>query len=80
MQQVPQQEEHYGHDVWVNPTTEALRRSECLCLNCDNLKPGQPDNCQIAQQLYQVCVSENVALTITRCPIWKPKEGNNLQT
>ena len=53
---------------------EYIRRAECLCLNCGNLKPGQPDNCQIAQALFEVCVRENVALAVTRCPIWKTKE------
>jgi hypothetical protein len=73
MKEQPKQETHYGHEVWVNPTTESLRRSECLCLNCGNLKPGQPDNCHIAQTFYQVCVQNNVALAVTRCPLWKPK-------
>lgn len=73
MKEQPRQETHYGKDVWVNPTTESLRRSECLCLNCDNLKPGQPDNCHIAQAFYQICVQDNVALAVTRCPLWKPK-------
>ena len=73
MQAQPKQETHYGSQVWVNPTTELLRKSECLCLNCDNLKPSQPDNCHIAQAFYEVCRRENVALAITRCPLWKPK-------
>lgn len=73
MREQPRKEVHYGHEVYVNPTTESLRRAECLCLNCSNLKPGQPDNCHIAQAFYQVCVKENVALAVTRCPLWKPK-------
>ena len=72
MQKHPQSETHYGVGVWVNPITEALRKTECLCLNCKNLKPG-PDNCAIAQALYQICVQENVALVVTRCPVWKSK-------
>lgn len=73
MKEQPKKEMHYGKEVWVNPTTESLRRSECLCLNCDNLKPGQSDNCHIAQSLYQICVTENIALAVTRCPLFKPK-------
>jgi hypothetical protein len=73
MQERPRQETHYGREVWVNPVTESLRPTECLCMNCNNLKPGQPDNCPIAQSLYEICVREGVALAITRCPIWKPK-------
>ncbi len=69
----PVQQVHYGHTVWVNPTTEAVRRSECLCLNCGNMKPGQPDHYAIAQKLYAVAVTDNVAMAITRCPMWTPK-------
>ena len=74
MQQSPVYEKHYDKEVWVNPTTEAMRRTECLCLNCGHMKPGEEDHCRIAAQLYKICVSENVAMTITRCPVWMPKE------
>ena len=73
MEKQPVQESHYGATVWVNPTTEALRRTECLCLNCGNMKPGQADHCPIALMLYGACVKGNVALTVTRCPEWTPK-------
>jgi len=66
---------HYGHEVWVNKTTEKLRRSECLCLNCNNLKPGQSNNCQVAQSLYGICLKENIAMIITRCPNWKKSQS-----
>ena len=75
MKEQPKKETHYGHEVWVNPTTEALRKSECLCLNCGNLKPGQPDHCPIAQSLYEICVKKNIAMAITRCPVWKNKNS-----
>jgi hypothetical protein len=73
MKEQPKQEVHYNQAVWTNPTTEPLRRTECLCLNCGLMKPGQLDNCPVAQSLYQICVRENLALVITRCPLWKPK-------
>ncbi|KPJ85672.1 hypothetical protein AMJ57_02240 [Parcubacteria bacterium SG8_24] len=75
MKAKPVLEDHYGQEVWVNKTTEALRRDECLCLNCGNLRPNQPDNCPVAQAFFKLCVGENVALAVTRCPIWTPKEG-----
>jgi|WetSurMetagenome_2_1015567.scaffolds.fasta_scaffold441091_2 hypothetical protein len=68
------QEEHYGVVVWVNPTTEALRRTECLCLNCTCLKPGKTDNCPYAQRLYEVCKDGNIALAVTRCLPFTPNE------
>ena len=73
MQKKPKEEVHYGETVWVNPTTENLRRDECLCFNCDNMKPGEPDHCHIASAFYEVCKRENVALIVARCPLWKPK-------
>ena len=63
----------HGKRAWAHPIMDSLRREECLCLNCDNLKPGQSDNCHIAQTFYEVCVKENVALAVTRCPFWEPK-------
>ncbi|HTP56683.1 MAG TPA: hypothetical protein VMJ72_00175 [Candidatus Paceibacterota bacterium] len=73
MQRAPIKAVHYDKSVWVNPTTEAMRRSECLCLNCRNMKPGAADHCSIAQKLYAVCMADNVAMIITRCPLWAPK-------
>lgn len=75
MKKQPKKEIYYGQKVWVNPTTESIRKEECLCLNCGSLKPGQSDNCPIAQSLYEVCVDRNVAIAITRCPVWKPRNS-----
>ncbi len=63
----------HGKEAWANPMMDNLRKDECLCLNCGNLKPNQPDNCPIAQYFFEICVKENVALAVTRCPLWKPK-------
>lgn len=75
MKENPKRETYYGQEVWVNPMTEPLRKNECLCLNCGNLKPGKEDNCRIAQAFYEICVKENIALIVTRCPIWVNKEA-----
>ena len=72
MEKEPVQVVHYGIPVWVNPTTEALRKTECLCLNCANMKPGEA-NCPIAKSLYNICVGSNIALVVARCPVWTPK-------
>ena len=74
MKQAPQQEIHYGTKVWVNPTTEAVRKEECLCWNCEKLKPNQPDNCVKAEKLYQICKTEDLAVITCRCPAWEPKK------
>ena len=59
------QERHFGCDVWVNPNTEALRETECLCLNCGVMK-----SCQIAKKLFKLCIKEHLAMAITRCFYW----------
>jgi len=64
---------HCGETVWVNPFTEDLRKEECLCLNCHNLKLGKDDNCETAKGLYEICREHNVALIITRCPLFDKK-------
>lgn len=73
MKKQPKQEVHYERKVWVNPTTESLRRDECLCLNCDALKIGKPENCPVAGKLYELCKGANIALAVTRCPYWNHK-------
>lgn len=77
MKEKPRKETHYRQEVSVNPTTEPMRKEECLCLNCGNLKPGQPDNCLMARAFYEICVRENIALMVTRCLSWRqmPKMG-----
>ena len=55
-------QEHYGQKVLVNTLTEQLRRSECLCLNCELMQ-----ECTVAKELYDVCCQDNLALMVTRC-------------
>lgn len=73
-----EQQTKYGIDVKVNSLMEQLRPSECLCLNCASLRPGQADNCQIAERLYHICVGEHVALAVTRCPVFIPRSGTGV--
>ena len=66
MKEQPIKETHYGKEVWVNPLTENMRHDECLCFNCTNL-----EGCKTAKKIYKVCVDDNMAMTITRCPEFK---------
>lgn len=64
--------------VWANTGMDELRKSECLCLNCDRKNDKPPYNsCPIASQLYQICVEDCIALAVTRCGA-VDKEGNLL--
>ena len=69
MKETPKKETHHGAEVWVNPTTEALRRDECLCLNC-----GKLGLCPTAKNFFRRCKTENIALAVTRCPKFEPKK------
>jgi len=55
-------EEHYDEMVYVNTLTEALRKSECLCLNCGSMR-----NCEYADAFFKLCCGGNIALMVTRC-------------
>lgn len=61
-----EQYDHHGATVWVQPELKGKHRDHCLCMVCDKLKPGQPDNCPIAQATYENCVKFG---TVT--PMWE---------
>ncbi len=63
----PVLEEHYNEEVWTNPTTDVIRREECMCLHCSNMTYKKETNCPIAQQIYELCCTENIAFIMTRC-------------
>lgn len=76
-------EEHYsvafplsGSQVWVNKEMDELRRTECLCYNCDRLKIGgdESKNCPIAGIIYNLCKVVNIATMITRCSVFVPSK------
>ena len=66
MKQPPVLVERYGKDVWSNAEMDALRKTECLCMNCWNF-----GDCETAMRLYELCKQFNLALAVTRCPEWK---------
>lgn len=48
---------HHGREVVANAELKGRHREICLCYECGNFKPGEPDNCAAAQQLYQLVVA-----------------------
>jgi len=66
MKERPEIDIAYGHKVWVNPITESIRRTECLCLHCSKM-----ETCKTAKKLYKICVEDNIAMAITRCKAWR---------
>jgi len=60
--------EKYGVLVFQHPEMDELRRSQCLCLNCQKM-----DNCEIAHAGFELCKKFNIAYAVTRCPIFEKK-------
>lgn len=66
-----QKQKHYGAQVWTNIAMDTLRRTECLCLLCDEMQKEGP--CEIGLELYRICQQYDLALAVTRCPSWKTR-------
>jgi len=64
----PIKQKHHGEEIWTNLITENSRKTECLCLNCNDLK-----ECPKAKQLYKLCISEEFMFMMTRCRDFKSK-------
>ena len=61
----PALEKHHGAEVWSNRQMDKLRKTECLCLNCNHMTL-----CDTARTLHKLCVERNIAFCMTRCPEW----------
>ena len=67
-------ENHYGVMVAVSTEAEEARRKNCLCLHCDESDiDDRAIGCPISSLLYELCRLHNLALTVTRCPKFKPE-------
>lgn len=66
--------ERFGKEVWETPYMDGMRKYSCLCLHCENMKPGEPDHCPAAAAFYEICKKYGNAFVMTRCSIWKPKK------
>jgi hypothetical protein len=68
------QETHYNNpDVWVNPSSEELRKTQCMCRteSCRKLNiKNSEKNCSIANQLFKICKEYDIALLLFQCPNW----------
>jgi hypothetical protein len=64
---------YYGEEIWVALSTDAKRKAECLCLKCEKMTGEKATNCFIAQQLYEICIANNMAMMTVECPGFKQK-------
>ena len=64
--------------IWANKELDALRRKECLCVNCRRKDDNPPySSCPVAKKLYEISREHSMAMAITRCGA-TDKEGNLL--
>ncbi len=61
----PVRQIHYTAEVWTDEAMDGLRRERCLCLRCG------VSECPAAKVLHGICIMRDLAIVVTRCPIWK---------
>jgi hypothetical protein len=74
VRRIMRQVERYGKQVWENECFEDQRKGNCMCHQCQRMKPDQSDHCPIAAKFYEVCKDHGCAFILTRCEAWTPKE------
>lgn len=64
----PYKKDKHPEKIWKNIELDELRKTECLCINCDrkNDKPVYI-SCPVAKKIYNICVEHDMAMAITRC-------------
>jgi hypothetical protein len=62
---------HHGAEVFVRSDLKGKHHGHCLCWICGNFKPGKPENCAIAQKLYEICVEHDLVTPVHECPKFK---------
>jgi hypothetical protein len=61
----------YGTETFENTSMDSFRHKECMCYHCRAFSIDSEENCPVAQQLYKICVENNMAMIITRCKFWE---------
>ena len=60
---------HHGKQVVVISDLKGKHREHCLCFGgCKHFKPGEPDNCEIANDNFQLCLKHNIVTPVFECP------------
>lgn len=67
---------HHGDEVVVMEHDKGLHHEHCLCWNeCKFFKPDSPlENCNIAEEVYMICIKHNLTLPVWECPYYVPIE------
>jgi len=65
---------HHGREVFVQEELKGKHRGHCLCWKCKKLKINQPDNCPIAQLLFETCQKHGLVTPVYECPVFDEKK------
>jgi len=74
--------EYYVHDwgehsarVAVLEGNKGLHKANCLCFQrCRLFRPGEPNNCIVAQSLFDICVTNDVVTPVWECSIYEEED------
>lgn len=67
------QYEHHGKLVWVSGMLQGFHSEFCLCYSCDKFFPDTPENCEIAQELFEFDVKHDMVTPVWECPKFSEK-------
>ncbi len=63
---------HHDALVVVQLDLKGRHKEHCLCYQqCKFFAPDTPENCPIAQQVYELCVKEDLVLPVWECPMFQ---------
>lgn len=69
--------EHHGRVVSVMEKDKGNHRQHCLCWQgCKLFKPNTPENCKIAQEVYELNVKHNLTTPVFECPVFEQEDEN----
>jgi hypothetical protein len=64
--------EDKGTNVFVRSDLKGMHRAHCLCWEpCARFKPGTPENCNIAQGLYEYDIKWSITTPVWECPFFE---------
>jgi len=68
-----EQYKHHGTDVWVRKDLKGKHRDYCLCYQCKKLYiEDRERNCPISNQIFGLCVREDLVLPVWECRKFEP--------
>lgn len=59
---------HHGVEVFTFEEIKGKHSIYCLCYaNCAHFKPGQLDNCEIAEANFKLCLKYHITTPVFEC-------------